>query len=885
MTTAIERKLFIYLGIIFTTLIILVFLVYKGVQSMTASGDLVTHTLQVKESIKELQSQINKAGEVGREYFITGEPELLTTYARVKESLDSQTTVIRNLLGDNLSQLQRLDSLNDLIEKRLELLGLIMSARRQENFDLGTGILRGAELRENKNEVTRIFRQMESEEQALYVERSERETSNARLAAAIAVIGILIATASLALTGVGMRRGIALQMEGEQKLRERERELSLALGSSNAGLWFWDLTNNQVHWSDDNCHVFGIDPASCKPTYEMWMGCLHSEDRERIERELETALREKRNFKTEHRIVWPNGEIHRLLVKGQAKYDASGKPVRMSGICLDITELRQTEDALYESEERFRLIAEYIEAVLWIRNAETKKIEFVSSGSQKLWNIKAEALMSGEVNWSSFIHPHDVDAARDFARASSFEEPLDQEYRIITPGGDERWVRDRAFPVKDRNGIVRRIVGFTVDTTERKQAEELKARLLSREQDAREQAETANRTKDEFLAIVSHELRSPLNAMLGWARVLRSETVDQQTHDHAIQVIEQSAEMQSRLIEDLLDLARIASGNVRIESHPVNLIPVIQSAMDTVYAIAEDKGVELQTRLDSNAGLITGDSERLQQIVWNLLSNAVKFTPKGGKVDVELKREGSRVLIIVQDTGKGIRPEEIPFIFERFRQADSSSTRRAGGLGLGLSVVKSLVGLHGGTIGAESEGAGKGSIFTVSLPLRALAGSIPAAPTPEVKRQPGRTTGQLSFPPVLTGLNILTVDDEAQTRDLVAVLLTRYGASVTTASSSAEAIDILTVDSDNSKFDLIVSDIGMPEEDGYTMIRRIRHLSSPIGKIPAVALTAFGRAEDRINALESGFQMHVPKPVEPTELMMVIASLTGRTVKKPIEKI
>jgi PAS domain S-box-containing protein len=536
----------------------------------------------------------------------------------------------------------------------------------------------------------------------------------------------------------------------------------------------------------------------------------------------------------------------------------------------------EREERLYESEERFHQIAENIDAVLWIRNVRTGLLEFVSSGIDRLWGISNGELTNTQGFWSDYVHPDDRESISEADHEKFLSGTLNREYRIITPDGRTRWVRDRVFPISDKYGNVQRLVGFTVDTTQRKQSEEIKADLLEREQAARAQAEAANRMKDEFLAIVSHELRSPLNAMLGWARVLSSGGVDGETQRHAVRVIEQSAEMQSRLIEDLIDSARIASGQLRIESRPINLNPVIQSAVDTVHPAAESKGVEIRTDLDMQAGIITGDAERMQQIVSNLLSNAVKFTPKGGRVEAKLSRQDPWVTMTVRDTGRGIKADDLPFIFDRFRQVESSSTRRAGGLGLGLSLVKNLVELHGGRITAESAGEGKGATFTVNLPVGAVSGAEPSKSLDVID-----VAGRLSFLPVLDGLSILTVDDEAQARDLITTLLCKYGARVTPVSSSAEAMEVLT--SYREKFDLVVSDIGMPEENGYTLIRRIRNLPDPIGKIPAVALTAFGRSEDRISAMEAGFQMHVPKPVEPTELMMVIASLTGRSVRLPVE--
>ncbi|MBP6823212.1 MAG: PAS domain-containing protein [Acidobacteria bacterium] len=876
MITPIERKLLSYLGVILIVLITLVCLVYLGVRTMTKAGSEVTHTLQVKEEIAELSAEINHAAEQAREYLLTGNQQSVETFNVLKQQLPLQIQRIKELTVDNAAQQERLAQVQNLIEQRMSLNDQMIRARQRDDYETFRPILFGAPLAQVRVRITQTIHEMDKVEEQLYSERIAKQTSKARLAAAVAVISTLIAAALLVVTGVSLRREIARHLAGEEKLREREQQLRLALGASKAGLWFWDLTTKEVAWSDENYAVFGIAPGSCVPSYDLWSGFLYSEDRERVERELETALAEHKEFKTEHRIVWPDGEVRRILVRGTTIFDSKGQPVSMSGIDLDVTEFRRTEESLYESEERFRQIAENIDAVLWIRNFASGKLEFFSSGSERLWGIPAEKLMTGSAQWFEYIHPDDRAEARALMQEQITTDSLDMEYRIVTPEGRMRWVRDRAFAVKDRAGVTRRIVGFSVDTTERKQAEEIKAALLAREQEARAQAETANRTKDEFLAIVSHELRSPLNAMLGWARVLRSEGVDQETHDHAIQVIEQSAEMQSRLIEDLLDSARIASGKLRIESRAVNLLPAIKSAIDTVFQEAERKGILIETELDAETDRVNGDAERLQQIVWNLLANAVKFTPSGGKVFVGLKRETPWATITVRDTGLGIKANDLPHIFDRFQQADSSNTRRAGGLGLGLALVKNLVELHNGTITASSDGENLGSIFTVRLPLQTAT-----ITKPEIEVISKGLSGPLSFPPVLGGLHILAVDDEAPVRDLVATLLKKYGATVTSAASTTEAMALLTANENAEQFDLLVSDIGMPGENGYTLMRRIRQLPVPLGQIPAVALTAFGRSEDRISALEAGFQMHVPKPVEPTELMMVIASLTGRTTNSP----
>lgn len=870
MVIPIERKLLLYLGTVLMVLLVLVSLVYLGVRTMTRAGDQVTHTLRVKEELAQLTAVMSQSGSQARDYLLTSNPKSLDSFQTLTKQIPVQIQELRELIQDNNEQLSQLETLQHLTQQRINLNEQMIAAKDRDDFDTYRSILFGATLSQVRGRLDQVIREMNKIEESLYADRSLRQTNRARLAAAVAGISILIASAMLILTGISLRREIAKHMASEEKLQEREQELRLALGASKAGLWFWNLKTKEIVWSNENYAVFGFAPGECSPDYELWSELISSEDRERFERERQAALSEHKEFNTEHRVVWPNGETRRILVKGTTTYAANGQPLSMRGINLDITEFRQTEESLYESEERFRQIAENIDAILWIRDAETGALEFLSSGSDRLWNIPSEKLMDGSVQWSEYIHPDDRVEVSDVLQKQIATGSLDLEYRIATPMGRMRWVRDRAFAVKDRAGTLRRIVGFSVDTTERKQSEEFKATLLAREQEARSQAETANRLKDEFLAIVSHELRSPLNAILGWARVLRSEGVDQHTHDHALQVIDQSAEMQSRLIEDLLDSARIASGKLRIEMRPVNLSSAVSAAIDAISQEAERRGVEIEAELDKKVGNVRGDAERIRQIAGNLLSNAVKFTPSGGKIFVKVKSDPPWAIISIRDTGRGIKPEELPHIFDRFQQADSSNTRRTGGLGLGLSLVKNLVEIHGGTIAAASDGENQGALFTVRLPLEFA--KLPVETEP-ISKGPSRP---LTFPLVLDGLHILAVDDEVTARDLVTALLQKYGATVTSAASTAEAMQLLTRNPDSERFDLLISDIGMPEENGYTLMRRIRQLPTPINQIPAVALTAFGRSEDRISALEAGFQMHVPKPVEPAELMMVIASLTGR---------
>jgi signal transduction histidine kinase len=409
---------------------------------------------------------------------------------------------------------------------------------------------------------------------------------------------------------------------------------------------------------------------------------------------------------------------------------------------------------------------------------------------------------------------------------------------------------------------------------ERGRVEEERAELLARERAARAEAEAANRAKDEFLATLSHELRTPLSAIIGWAELLHSGGLDETTAARAIEAIERNAKSQAQLIEDLLDVSRIITGKLQLNIRPVELIPIMTAAIDVVRPAAEAKAIQLRVILDSTIDPVSGDPDRLQQIVWNLLSNGVKFTPRGGRVEVRLGQIDSKIQIQVSDTGMGIKPEFLPYVFDRFRQADSTSTRAHGGLGLGLAIVRHLVELHGGTVQVESHGEGQGATFIVQLPLRAVrapATEITEAPPDSVVNRAVRAGyGRL---PALEGVHVLVVDDEPDARELLVTVLVQASATVTAVGSAAEALEAVQ----RLRLDALVSDIGMPEQDGYTLIRKVRSLEPERGgQIPAVALTAYARSEDRLRALTAGYQMHVPKPIEPIELVMVVASLTGR---------
>lgn len=410
-----------------------------------------------------------------------------------------------------------------------------------------------------------------------------------------------------------------------------------------------------------------------------------------------------------------------------------------------------------------------------------------------------------------------------------------------------------------------------LEITERKQAEEERAKLLIREQAARAEAEQANRTKDEFLATLSHELRTPLSAILGWSHLVRTGKLDEPQMSRAFETIERNARSQSQLIDDLLDVSRIITGKLQIEPRAVDLCGVIDAAIEAVRPAFEAKKIKVDTALQASGCFVSGDPNRLQQIFWNLLSNAVKFTPERGKVHIEADRVDSQVRVSVSDSGIGITPEFLPYIFDRFRQADGSTTRVHGGLGLGLSIVKHLVQLHGGAVEVQSEGANRGTTFTVSLPLVSAVSAEKRESVVTV--QTGGNGLPASFSTLLEGLRILVIDDEADSRDLVTAIVTRCGGDVKCCESAAEALKTFRV----WKPHLLVSDIGMPVEDGYALIAKIRKLRLKLAKeIPAIALTAYATDDDRERSLAAGFQVHVAKPIDPAALVISIAGAVGR---------
>ncbi|MCW5626726.1 MAG: response regulator, partial [Burkholderiales bacterium] len=501
-----------------------------------------------------------------------------------------------------------------------------------------------------------------------------------------------------------------------------------------------------------------------------------------------------------------------------------------------------------------------------------------NSGAQRIKGYQADEIIGQ--HFSRFYPSDAIDGGwpdYELQRATEQGRFVDEGWRL-RKDGSRFWAHVVITALRDDTGQLRGFSKLTRDLSERKRTEALEAdglqreELLEAERNARIEAQRAVRIKDEFIATLSHELRTPLNAILGWIQVLRARGVPSADElKRGLEVIERNARTQVRLIEELLDLSRIMSGRIRLDVQRVQLVDSVEAAIESVEPAAAAKGVRLERIMDPQVGAVSGDPARLQQIMWNLLSNAIKFTPKGGRVQVVMERVNSHVEISVADTGIGIPADFLPFVFDRFSQKDSSASRPYGGLGLGLAISKQLIELHGGSLRVKSPGEGLGATFIVGLPL-----SVAHAADSETARE--HPTASSVMPdhnplPSLVGIHVLVVDDEPDARDLIQYLLEDAGARVTTGASGTEALLQLEV----SPPDVLVSDIGMPGMDGYQLIRRLRASELKSRRVPALALTAFARTEDRKKAMLAGFQTHLAKPFDVAELVIVVAGLVGRT--------
>ncbi|HEY9831870.1 MAG TPA: PAS domain S-box protein [Stenomitos sp.] len=836
------------------------------------------------------------------------------------------------------------------------------------------------------------------------------------------------------------------RQQTEEALKNSQERLLLAQKIGKIGTFEWNLQTHELIWTQELEALYGLAPGNFGGRYKDWLKAIHPEDRARAKQQVRCILTQGLDFNMEYRIFWPDGSLHWIASRARVFQDDTGKPQRMIGVNMDITERKQAEEALKESELRFRIMfnqaavgialvaldgyfiqvnpamcnitgysraellqltvqeishpdeqqsdAAYLQRVLEreINGYSVQKRFFCKDGSivwvnvtvSVMWDsngspkygigiiedirdrkhaeasqqflVEASSLLAASLDYQTTLRnvahlaiPTLADwclvdmfqadssirqiaiACTDPAKQATLNElrrryPPDpkthnpvwqrllQGQSILYPELTESQMVAMAqdnehlqllkslgrrsvmiVPIQSRQQVLG-VISFASSALKRRYnptdlalAEDIarraataidNARLYRDSEAARNAAQEANRMKDEFLAILSHELRSPLNAILGWTQMLRTRKFGEAATARALETIERNARAQTQLIEDLLDVSRIIRGKLNLNIYPLNLASVIEAAMNTVGPAADAKGIHMEFISTAGTRLISGDAGRLQQVVWNLLSNAIKFTPQGGRVQVGLDSTHAHTQITVTDTGKGISPDFLPQVFDRFRQADSTTTRSYGGLGLGLAIVRHLVELHGGTVQAESLGEGQGATFIVQLPLLEPSKDVsqseslsPPYPLPNAPSSSELCSANSTAPHPLRGLRVLVVDDEADTRDFLSTVLELYGAQVRIAASVSQAISEI----ERLPPDVLVSDVGLPGEDGYSLIRKVRALTSERGGlIPAVAVTAYAREEDVKQAIAAGFQRHIPKPVESSQLVAVVAHLAGR---------
>jgi PAS domain S-box-containing protein len=677
---------------------------------------------------------------------------------------------------------------------------------------------------------------------------------------------------------IDRRKGRQGLLDTNRRLQASEDRLRLATQTARVMIWDWLPQVNQVTTSENISEIYGVSAAEYA---ERGFGLLHPEDRDRRRATVQKVVDEGGGYHSEFRIIRPDTQaVVWIEERASAITDDEGRVIRIVGVAVDITdrknrdaEIRRLNAEMQARLDELNTLLEILPVGVWIGNQDCSQI----TGNPAAYQIMG---FTPGINVSgATAEPEVPPGLRIFVEGEEVapeDAPMQQvartgkalrnfEHEMLFPDGTRKSVYASVAPLFNRDGSVRKVIAAYADFTDRKRFETEREESLAREQAVREESQVANRLKDEFLATVSHELRAPLHSILGWVSLLKAGKLSHDDAARALDTIGRSARAQSKLIGDLLEVSRIITGKTSLDVRPVELDSVIEAAVDTVRPTAEAKGVRLQTVLYPLPGPVSGDDQRLQQVIWNLLSNAVKFTPKGGRVQALLRRVNSQVEIVVSDTGQGISAEFLPHVFERFKQASAGLTRRYGGLGLGLAIVRHLVELHGGTVQAESPGEGQGATFRVRLPLSITREAIPALEKPE-----GRNPFECQ--PTLDGVSVLVLDDDPEARELLSALLKGCAATVHAADSAASAREILNTD----PVDVIISDIEMPGEDGYAFIRSVR-LEEKTYKIPAVALTAHARSEDRTMALRAGFLWHLMKPVEPAELIAIVANLTGRT--------
>jgi len=669
-----------------------------------------------------------------------------------------------------------------------------------------------------------------------------------------------------------MWAGVATEIEHQKSVEDaldrREREFRTLVDNAPDGITRLDPQMRHVYANHALLGAFGVSAEALMgrtaaqaglPAWvaEAWAGAARQ------------ALRQHEEQECEFSAATPSGDLRHYVCRLVPEADGAGEVESVLCIAYDITHRRRALIALQDSEQRFRQFAQSSDDVFWFADLARGELLYVSPAFERLWGLPAGALPADPGAWLRVVQAEDRAALPMPFYASApgpdGHEPV-REYRLRRADGSLLWVRDRRFHLQLDGGRVLRIGGIAEDITERKLRDLEREELLARERAARSEAEALASAKDEFLAVVSHELRSPLNAIRGWAHVLRKTAQLPPSQMRPLDAIDRNVAAQARMVDDLLDTQRLLRGKVKLELHPTPLATLIEQAVDTFRPLAADKQLRLEVSHAADVPLIDADGERLRQALVNLLSNAVKFTPAQGRIEVRSERRGERVAIAVSDTGVGLEPSQQARVFEPFRQASgSSSTRRQGGLGLGLALARQLVELHGGKLGVHSPGLDQGATFTIELPAPPL--------------QPGSQL-PLSVPvaapaPPLSGRRVAVLEDDPEGRQILELLLRDERVQAVFFGTAEEGFSYLRIVQPEQRPDVLISDIAMPGEDGYSFIRRVRELHRQRGEpaMPAVALTAFASPSDRVRALAAGFDAHLGKPMDPEQLRSTLTEL------------
>jgi PAS domain S-box-containing protein len=849
------------------------------------ASDRVERAHNVLTTIDSLASRVSEAETGHRGYLLTHDSRFLRPYENVTADTQRLVAELRTLAADDSQQLQRAAELEALIVARTDEMARVLAIDRGQGAASAVERLAAGRGRELMDEIRDAAAQMARAER-LRLASGGREAELARRAAlGFAIFSILVAggvgflgwsvvqsfsARRAELQGESARRAaaeataaeVAEQLQAAAHLNERILESSAdcvavldadgTIASMNGpGLLLLKLPSAEAVAGRRWPELWGVDgPRATRAVTEAM-----SSGEERFVSRLDS------------------GQWFDVIVTPLR--DAAGSPTRLVATARDVTEQHDAQQRVAASELRFRTLADMLPQIVFTATADGRHDYFNRrwyeySGTTPPASSRLPAAAGGEApadTWGPYLHAADRDGAlKAWAHAVQQDAPFQVQCRYKRADGAYRWFMARALPLHDEDGRVVRWFGTCTDVDDQKQVDEQRSQLLASERTARTEAERAARLKDEFVSTLSHELRTPLNAMAGWIQVLhRDQRPD--TVGKGLAVIDRNLKRQAQMIDQLLDMSRIVSGKMRLDVARVRFGAVIEEAVHSVQAAADVKGVRLDVATRAPLD-VRADAARLQQVVWNLLLNAVKFSRSGDTVEVVLRQENAYAVLEVRDVGQGIAPDFLPQLFQRFRQGDASSTRRHAGLGLGLAIVKNLVEMHGGVVQATSEGLEKGATFTVRLPLAPQEyGAVNAARNGQRSTSPGPSNR------LLDGLVVLVVDDEPDARELLQHFLESAGARTALAASVDDAMEVL---SHAELPDIIVSDIGLPDRDGYEFMRRVRRLRGPVADVPAAAVTALSRSDDRRRALMAGYQTHLAKPIDENELVAVVATLAGR---------